>query len=222
MQIQFCEFPDDLYYDIQNDEWLRPIPLENAAVIGVTTVFSNLVGRVKQIRIKQDVSAVRRGQLIATVESLNMKFFGAIRSPVDGKIVETNSEVEKNPRLANDYPYSEGWIAKIKLDRENAYSDFPKGKEAGERMNRRISELKIRCFKKLPDEELIEVGSECATTLVNLGELLKGKPQGTIVHVLTDDPLADVEMARWAELTKNELVETRAEGNLHHLIVEKK
>jgi glycine cleavage system H protein len=220
MQIQFCEFPDDVYYDVQNDEWLRPIPLESAAVIGLTSVFSNLVGRVKQIRIKQDVSAVRRGQLIATIESL--KFFGAIRSPVDGRVVDTNSEVERNPRLANEYPYSEGWIAKIKLARENAYSDFPKGKDAIEKMNRRISELKIRCFKKVPDEELISVGSECATTLVNLGELLKGKPQGTVVHVLTDDPFADVEMARWAELTKNQLVETRAEGNLHHLIVEKR
>ena len=219
MQVQFCEFPDELYYDIQNDVWLRPLS-DNVAVIGVTSVLSNLAGRLKEIHFKQDISEVRPGQLIATAES--PRFFGPIRSPLAGTIIELNFEVEQNPRLVNDFPYSKGWIAKIKLDTDQVISNFPQGTEAAKRLNERISELKIRCFKKLPDEELIAVGSECAATLVNLGDLLKEKPIGTVVHVLSDDPFADIEMARWAELTKNELVETRDEGNLRHLIVEKK
>ncbi len=220
MQIQFCEFPDDVYYDMQNDVWLRPLS-DNVVVIGITALLSNLAGRFKEIHFKQGLfSDVKSGQLLATAES--SKYFGAIRSPLACKILDLNFEVEQNPRLANDSLYSKGWIAKVKLDIDQLDSNFPRGNEAEERLKQRISELKIRCFKKLPDEELIAVGSECAATLVNLGDLLKSKSVGTVVHILSDDPFADVEMAKWAELTKNELVETRDEGNLHHLIVEKR
>jgi glycine cleavage system H protein len=220
MQVQFCEFPDDVYYDMQNDVWLRLLT-DNVAEIGITSIFSNLAGRFKEIHFKQDVfSEVKSGQLIATVES--SRFFGAIRSPLQCKIIELNFDVEKNPRLANDSPYSEGWITKVKLESDQLNSNFLRGTETEQKLNQRISELKIRCFKKLPDEELIAVGSECAAILVNLGDLLRDKPMGTVVHVLSDDPYANVEMAGWAELTKNMLIETRDEGNLHHLIVEKR
>jgi TusA-related sulfurtransferase len=41
------------------------------------------------------------------------------------------------------------------------------------------------------------------------------------VHVVSDDPFAEIEMVRWSDRSGNELVEAKQEGNLYHFIVEK-
>ena len=38
-----------------------------------------------------------------------------VLSPVDGVIVEVNSKVRENPRLANHAPYSEGWLFMVRI-----------------------------------------------------------------------------------------------------------
>jgi glycine cleavage system H lipoate-binding protein len=37
-----------------------------------------------------------------------------VRSPVSGVIVEVNSTASKNPRIANDEPYGEGWLFMVR------------------------------------------------------------------------------------------------------------
>jgi TusA-related sulfurtransferase len=44
---------------------------------------------------------------------------------------------------------------------------------------------------------------------------------GEIVHVVSDDPTADIEMVRWSDETGQEVLESREEGNLMHFIVKK-
>jgi glycine cleavage system H protein len=38
-------------------------------------------------------------------------------SPVSGRIVEINSEVQDSPELINQDPYGKGWIAELELDK---------------------------------------------------------------------------------------------------------
>jgi TusA-related sulfurtransferase len=42
-----------------------------------------------------------------------------------------------------------------------------------------------------------------------------------VVHVVSDDPTADIEMERWADETGQEILKSRKEGNLIHFIVKK-
>jgi TusA-related sulfurtransferase len=44
---------------------------------------------------------------------------------------------------------------------------------------------------------------------------------GNVVHVVSDDTSADLEMIRWSEERGQDLLESRKEGNLFHFIVRK-
>jgi glycine cleavage system H protein len=44
---------------------------------------------------------------------------------------------------------------------------------------------------------------------------------GEIVHMVSDDKTADLEMIRWSEESGQSILETRPEGNLLHIIVKK-
>ena len=68
---------------------------------------------------------------------------------------------------------------------------------------------------------MFEIGVECSAVLLKLNELVTTIPVGNVVHLISDDPTAYVEMVRWTEQTDNSLVEWRTEGNLFHFIVRK-
>ncbi len=82
-----------------------------------------------------------------------------------------------------------------------------------------IKDLHIRCFVAYPDYEMFEIGVECAATLTKLDELIPKIKIGEIVHLVSDDKTASVEMIRWSEGSGQSILETRPEVNLMHLIV---
>jgi TusA-related sulfurtransferase len=84
-----------------------------------------------------------------------------------------------------------------------------------------IKDLHIRCFVAYPDYEMFEIGVECAATLTKLYELIPKIKIGEIVHLVSDDKTADLEMIRWAEGSGHSILETRAEGSLMHFIVKR-
>ena len=219
MEVLYCDFPEDVYFDVENDVWLKPVS-NDIARVGITTVLSFLAGHIQKIKLKTENPNVESGQSIATIES--GKYFGAIRSPANGKVNRFNPRIESEPGLVNGQPYGEGWIVELEGFDQRALSGLLKGKSAAKKLEARINELKIRCFKKMPDEELVSVGVECSATLANLSEILEKAPIGRVVHVISDDPLAEMEMVRWSDQTGNELLETREEGKLVHFLVEKK
>ena len=58
-------------------------------------------------------------------------------------------------------------------------------------------------------------------TLSKLDDLISGIKSGQIVHFVSDNPTADIEMTRWSEQTGQKLIETRKEENLLHFLVQK-
>jgi glycine cleavage system H protein len=218
LQVDFCDFPDDVLYDFENNVWVR---LESKyAVLGITSIHASLAGRLGKINFKPVDSIVAKGQSVATVESV--KYFGAVRTPLSCRIIEVNGTLQSRPKLANDYPYSEGWFVKIEptaLDEEIHDLTRPRGSE--EKIRSVIRNLRVRCFKAYPDHELWEIGVECAAVLVRLNELMERCAIGEVVHVVSDDPTADIEMVRWSDETGQEVLESREEGNLMHFIVKK-
>jgi glycine cleavage system H protein len=51
---------------------------------------------------------------MGAVESV--KAASDIYAPVDGKVIEINQELEKEPSLINSSPYDKGWIAKLHVN----------------------------------------------------------------------------------------------------------
>ena len=219
VQINHCAFPEGLFYDIENLVWIN-INLGKLVTIGITSILASIAGRLSTIKLKKVGTKVERGKSIGTIESI--KYFGVVRSPVSGTLLEINDSIINRPKIANDSPYTEGWFARMEC---SSLSEDLKGLETIEnsqnKINSLIEKLRVRCFIAFPDHEMFEIGVECAATLTKLDELMKAITIGEVVHLVSDDPTADLEMIRWSEQNNQSLLEIRTEANLFHFIVKK-
>lgn len=217
MKVLNCEFPDDVHYDVESDTWCKVVG--DGGRIGITSALSFLAGRILKAKLRSELNEVSVGKSLGTIESAT--YFGAIRSPVAGKISSLNLKLQDSPRMLNDFTYSDGWVAEFSTIDKSSLSRLYFGESAREKLAARIKELRVNCFKLLPDDQMYSIGTECSTTLANLNDLMEKLPVGNVVHLVTDDQTADIELVRWTMRTKNELVEARKEGNLYHFIVRK-
>ena len=219
MEIEHCVFPDDILYDLDNLVWARK-EAGNVLVIGITSILSAIAGRISAIQLKDVNTSIRRGKNLGTIES--GRYFGAVRAPVAGKIVAVNHKLFSNPKLANDSPYGKGWFIALSptsdIDIINVMKSLPRDSEE---IRALIRTLRVKCYSAFPDFEMFEIGIECAATLSKLDDLISGIKSGQIVHLVSDDPTADIEMTRWSEQTGQKLIETRKEENLLHFLVQK-
>jgi glycine cleavage system H lipoate-binding protein/TusA-related sulfurtransferase len=219
MEIEHCVFPDDILYDLDNLVWARK-EAGNVLVIGITSILSAIAGRISAVQLKDVNTSIRRGKNLGTIES--GRYFGAVRAPVAGKIVAVNHELFSNPKLANDSPYGRGWFVALSptsdIDIMKVMKSLPRDSEE---IRALIRTLRVKCYSALPDFEMFEIGIECAATLSKLDDLISGIKSGQIVHLVSDDPTADIEMTRWSEQTGQRLIETRKEENLLHFLVQK-
>jgi len=219
LEIDHCVFPDDLLYDLENNTWLR-IEDNGEVTVGVTSVLPAIAGKLTLARLKSAEVAIQRGQSLGTLESL--KFVGPVPSPVSGILLKTNGLIVDRPRIINDSPYQEGWIASLKpshLALERIL--LSKSTESKTLLVKKIAEFHVRCFKAFPDYEMSEIGTECSAVLIRLNDLLATIPVGEVVHLVSDDQTAYVEMVAWSERTGQNLLDWRQEGNLFHFIVKK-
>jgi glycine cleavage system H protein len=221
MEIDHCIFPDQLLYDVDNFVWANNNDNgKDSITVGITSILTFIAGKICTIKIKNQGTEIKRGKSIGTLES--NKYFGVVRSPISGTIVETNYSIVNNPKIVNDYPYTEGWFAKIRPN--NMFGEI-KALETIENCHAKIKpiiqQLHVRCFAAFPDYEMFEIGVECAATLTKLDELLAKLETGHVVHLVSDDGTADLEIIRWSEQTGQSVVELRKEGNLFHFIIRK-
>ena len=219
MKILDCDFPERLLYDVENNVWAE---LEGeTARVGVNAIPGWLSGGITFVTFKRTGESVSRGRSLGAFEG--PKHFDVVRSPLTGEILEYNEAVKDRPMLLNRDPYGEGWFAKVRplrlLEEVNFLKDVSSAKEE---LERRLKEMRIHCFAEFPDLEMFEIGVECAAVLVRLNELIAGAQFGAVVHVVSDDPTADIEMARWSDQTGNEVLDSRFENGLYHFIVKKK
>lgn len=228
MQISRCNFPEGILYDLDNFVWLKNDGNDRSIVtLGITPILISLAGKFTKIKLKQIGTNIEKNKSVASIESV--RYFGMVRCPLEGKIIEINDALSINPKIVNDFPYDDGWFVKIKIDNSDS-RDFNSDKKADnlkfidqchDEIKLLIEKLHVRCFSAFPDYEMFEIGVECAATLTKLGELIGKIDMGNIVHVVSDDLSADLEMIRWSEETGQNLLEIRKEGNLYHFIVKK-
>ena len=207
-------------YDVDNFVWANDRDGNGSMFVGITSVLTFLAGKICTIKIKNPGTEIKRGKSIGTLES--NKYFGVVRSPISGTIIETNYSIINSPKIVNDYPYTDGWFARI---RPNNILDEIKALETIENCHAKIKpiiqQLHVRCFAAFPDYEMFEIGVECAATLTKLDELLTRIGTGQVVHLVSDDAAADLEIIRWSEQTGQPVIELRKEGNLFHFIIRK-
>ena len=218
MRIEECEFPDELLYDPEGLVWVREE--SGVALVGITSILAAVAGKLTSVRAKTAGVIYGRGEGIGSLES--GRYFGVIRAPVRGTLLAVNEEVLRKPRLLSDSPYGDGWFARLRPEdwREDRIA-LRSGPAARDLLESQIAALRIRCFAAFPDYEMVEIGTECSAVLVKLNELIARIEAGEVVHIVSDDATAPVEMAQWTEQTGHPVVDARREGNLFHYLVRK-
>ncbi len=220
MKINHCIFPKDILYDAENFVWADIHHDKRRATLGITSILGYISGKISTITLKEVGSYINRGKSFGTLESL--RYFGVVRAPISGRIIEVNRAVMDQPKLANDLPYNEGWFARMEVSNiEEEIRNLQPIESCHENVANLIQKHHIICFGAFPDYEIFQIGVECAATLAKLDELLEKITIGKTVHLVSDDITSDLEMVRWSDQTGQSLIETRREGNLFHFIIKK-
>ncbi|HEV3472620.1 MAG TPA: glycine cleavage system protein GcvH [Actinomycetota bacterium] len=103
-----AEFPSELRYTREH-EWAREE--DGRVVVGITDHAQDQLGDVVFVGLPEPGSDVTAGEPLGEVEST--KSVSDIYSPVSGKVLEKNAEVEATPELVNEDPYGRGWLVTI-------------------------------------------------------------------------------------------------------------
>jgi glycine cleavage system H protein len=218
LKIEYCEFPDGLLYDLEQGTWGNL--LGGVLRLGATSIVSWSFGSLSAVTVKEKGTEVSKGEVIVSLEG--SRHFDVIHSPVSGTLVGINQKLVEEPELVNKDPYGEGWIADIKVKDASELQALGRLPEAEPMIAQALKDRHVRCFAAYPDQELFDVGVECAAVLVKLNEMMVNSSPGTIVHVISDDAMAEAEMKQWSEQTGNSILDSRKETSFHHFIVKKK
>lgn len=103
--------PDQMRYH-PGHTWLmeeRP----GQARVGVDALAARVLGRVDKLELPKTGRWVRQGQKALTFWSGGEKV--ELVSPVEGEVMEINSDAVKNPSLLTKDPYGRGWLVKVNV-----------------------------------------------------------------------------------------------------------
>lgn len=95
----------------KDHEWIRVDG--DTATVGITAYAAEQLGDVVFVELPEIGKSVTQGGEMAVVESV--KAASEVYAPVNGEVVEVNSELESAPETVNEAPDGAGWFVKLKL-----------------------------------------------------------------------------------------------------------
>jgi glycine cleavage system H protein len=98
-----------VYYS-KNHTWAY-LQKSGIAEVGLDDFLFHLTGKVKIQHLKSEGDIVNKGDIIAEIRQ-NEKVLKVL-SPISGSLIDTNENLKDNPEIAENRPYSDGWIYKI-------------------------------------------------------------------------------------------------------------
>lgn len=109
--VRGCNFPDDLFYNVEDNVWARREP-DGTVVIGMTPYGCALSGEIVAWTAKKVGRTVDQNKSAGTVES--GKWVGPVKAPVSGEIMAVNEAAVAVPSTINTDPYGTGWLVRMK------------------------------------------------------------------------------------------------------------
>ena len=100
--------PDDLFYT-KDHEWIQIVG--DVATLGVTDYAQGELGDIIFIEFPEKGVKYQSGDPVGTIEAV--KTVADIYTPMDGEILDVNTELEDKPESINIDPYEKGWIIKL-------------------------------------------------------------------------------------------------------------
>ena len=103
-------YPDDLLYHPEHD-WARIDGDE--AVLGVTWFAQDALGELVHYEPPDVGAIVAKDASYGEVESV--KAVSDLISPLSGEVIEVNQQVIDAPETANEDPYGDGWLIRVRM-----------------------------------------------------------------------------------------------------------
>jgi glycine cleavage system H protein len=95
----------------KDHEWARIDA--DVATIGITNYAQQMLGEIVFVELPPIGKQCAENDELAIVEST--KAANDVYSPLPGKVIEVNSELESRPDLINQDCYNAGWICKMQI-----------------------------------------------------------------------------------------------------------
>jgi glycine cleavage system H protein len=104
------EVRENLRYT-ETHEWLK---IErDIATIGITDHAQTELTDIVYVELPEIGKIIKKGDELFVVESV--KSVSEINSPINGKVVEVNSQLDESPEIINESPYDKGWVVKLEI-----------------------------------------------------------------------------------------------------------
>jgi len=103
--------PGNLQYSKEH-EWVDNSG-GNRVKIGITDYAQGALGDIVYVQLPKVGDTVTEGAVCGEIEST--KSVSELFSPVSGKVVAVNSQLDSAPETLNSDPYGSGWIAEIEI-----------------------------------------------------------------------------------------------------------
>ncbi|KGN67952.1 glycine cleavage system protein GcvH [Porphyromonas sp. COT-239 OH1446] len=101
--------PKELKYT-KDHEWAR---IEGDVVyVGITDFAQGELGEIVYVDVATEGETLSAEEVFGSIEAV--KTVSDLLLPIEGEVLELNSELEEHPELVNEDPYGRGWIIKIK------------------------------------------------------------------------------------------------------------
>jgi len=107
--------PSELKYATSH-EWVRNDG-NGVVTVGITEHAQELLGDMVFVELPDVDDEINAGEDVAVAESV--KAASDIYTPVTGKVLEVNENLEDSPELVNSDAFGDGWLFKVKLADEN-------------------------------------------------------------------------------------------------------
>lgn len=105
--------PDDRKYTKEH-EWIKVEDAQAArAVMGITDYAQDQLGDVVYFDLPKPGDPVQSQQKMGEVESV--KAVSDLFSPVNGRVIEINTDLLDHPELVNEDPFDKGWILRVTM-----------------------------------------------------------------------------------------------------------
>ncbi len=96
----------------KNHEWVRVEG--NKGTVGISDYAQHAMGDVVFVELPELDAVFKQDDNIATIESV--KAVSDVYSPISGKVVEVNTDLEDEPAAINEDPYKKGWVFTLELE----------------------------------------------------------------------------------------------------------
>jgi len=124
------EIKKDLRY-VKTHEWVK-VEGKNVRV-GISSYAQEKMTDIVYVELPQVGKEVKKGDELGVLESV--KSVSEFYSPVTGKIVDVNKNLENSPDLINSSPYDDGWLVIIEAKDKTEINELLSAEEYEKQMS---------------------------------------------------------------------------------------